>query len=124
MATIKSYTDISQSKTLSKILPLESVDMFYDRGGLPSLIDKYVTHERIKSDKYHHLIPCWSFTALLKYLSEIEPQVYTLTLFPSEGKWILHFVEYGHGIVCAASCDNPVDACYEVTLKLHEIKLL
>lgn len=27
MATIKSYTDISQSKTLSKILPLESADM-------------------------------------------------------------------------------------------------
>ena len=27
MATIKSYTDLSQSKTLSKILPLESADM-------------------------------------------------------------------------------------------------
>ena len=29
MATIKSYTDLSQSKTLSKILPLESADMVY-----------------------------------------------------------------------------------------------
>lgn len=29
MATIKSYTDISQSKTLSKILPLESADMIW-----------------------------------------------------------------------------------------------
>ena len=27
MATIKSFTDLSQSKTLSKILPLESADM-------------------------------------------------------------------------------------------------
>ena len=30
MATIKAYTDISQSKTLSKILPTESSDMYWD----------------------------------------------------------------------------------------------
>ena len=29
MATIKSYTDISQSKKLAEILPLESADMTY-----------------------------------------------------------------------------------------------
>ena len=47
MATIKSYTDIEQSRKLAKFLPIESADMYYDRGGLPSLIDKYVTHESI-----------------------------------------------------------------------------
>jgi len=29
MATIKSYTDIEQSKVLAEILPLESADMYY-----------------------------------------------------------------------------------------------
>jgi len=68
MAAIKSYTDIFQSKTLSKILPLESADMYYDRYGTPSFIDKYVTHKSIKNDKYHDLIPCWSLAALLKLI--------------------------------------------------------
>ena len=30
MATIKSYTDIEQSKKLAEILPLESADMGYN----------------------------------------------------------------------------------------------
>ena len=30
MVTIKAYTNLSQSKILSKILPLESADMYYD----------------------------------------------------------------------------------------------
>lgn len=68
MAAIKSYTDIEQSRKLAKFLSIESADMYYDRGGLPSLIDKYVTHESIKNDKYHHLIPCWSLAALLKLI--------------------------------------------------------
>jgi hypothetical protein len=69
-------------------------------------------------------IPCWSLAALLKYLSEIKPQVYTSILFPSENKWILQFAEYGHGSVCEVSCDNPVDACVEMITKLHKLKLL
>ena len=30
MATIKSFTDFSQSKVLAEILPLESADCFWD----------------------------------------------------------------------------------------------
>ena len=123
MATIKSYTDLKQSKKLAEILPFESADMYY-----PWDIDSksFLSIPIIKDDSYYvqGSIDCWSLTALLKYLSEIEPQIYTPTLFPSEGKWILHFVEYGHGIVCKASCDNPIDACYEIILKLNELKLI
>ena len=70
------------------------------------------------------VIPCWSLEALLKYLSEIKPLVYTPILFPSEGKWILQFAEYGHGNVCEVSCDIPIDACYKMIIKLHELNLL
>ena len=123
MATIKSYTDLKQSKKLAEILPFESADMYY-----PWDIDSksFLSIPIIKDDSYYvqGSIDCWSLTALLKYLSEIKPQIYTPTLFPSEGKWILHFVEYGRGIVCGVSCDNPVDACVAMIEKLHELNLL
>ena len=128
MTTIKSYTDINQSKKLAEILPLESADMYYCYGmdiktkewsydNTPTIID-----EENKLDIGD--IPCWSLAALLGVLNEIKPLVYTPILFPSEGKWILQFAEYGHGNICEVTCDNPVDACYEMIIKLHELKML
>jgi len=120
MAAIKSYTDIEQSRKLAEILPLESADMRYTPFG--------DTHPWIWNEEVKLLekgsVPCWSLAALLNVLSEIKPQVYTSILFPSEGKWILQFAEYGHGNICEVTCDNPVDACYELILKLNEIKML
>jgi len=137
MATIKSYTDIEQSKMLTEILQIESADMHYNNGSCRGV--DYTEHfnaelmpyqEALHLMKIHktnfmfQVIPCWSLTALLKYLSEVKSQVYTPILFPSEDKWTLHFVEYGHGNICEVSCDNPVDACVEMILKLKELKLI
>ena len=117
---IKSYTDILQSRKLAEILPIESADMYWDYD-----VQKHEYYPMIMDDQFDDFcVRAWSLTALLKLLSEIKPQVYTPTLFPSEGKWILHFVEYGHGIVCRVSCDNPVDACVDMIKKLHELNLL
>ena len=69
---MKSYTDKEQSKKLAEILPIESADMWYDRCGTPSFIDKYVTHESIKSNKYHDIIPCWSLASLIGVLPKYE----------------------------------------------------
>lgn len=122
---MKSYTDLNQSIILSKILSNESSDMCWqyqkDRWvGEPDYKDfpqfEYAIDKRD--------IPCWSLAALLTYLSKIKPLVFTPILFPSKGKWILQFAEYGHGNVCEVSCDNLIDACYEMILKLHEQKLL
>ena len=127
MATIKSCTDLSQSKTLSKILPLVSADMYYSHEFVNSAGDYHKLN--IASEGYFDDeeilgsdIPCWSLTALLKYLSEIKPQVYTPVLFPSEGKWILQFAEYGHGNVCETTSENPIDACVALIEKLNELK--
>ena len=115
------YTTIEQSKVLSNVLPLESADMYYSwHDERYYVVNKDCPYPYSLKEK----IPCWSLAALLKYLSEIEPQVYTPILFPSEGKWILQFVEYGHGIVCVVNCNNPIDACYETIIRLKEIKLL
>ena len=51
MATIKSYTDISQSKTLSKILPGDSADAFYFMGGKEPV----------------DIVPIYGFGALILY---------------------------------------------------------
>ena len=97
---------------------------FYSDGTAIKIDDKpYLVRYPMWKD-YVKVIPCWSLAALLKYLSEIKTQVYTPVLFPSEGKWILQFVEYGNGNVCEVSCDNPVDACYEMIIKLHKLNLL
>ena len=126
MATIKSFTDLSKSKALAKILPLESADMWYHGHYSPWESERKYDDEPCP---FHSISPtwdkpCWGLAALLKCLSKIKPQVYTPILFPSEGKWILQFAEHGHGNVYEVSCDNPVDACYEMILKLNEFNLL
>lgn len=115
MATIKSYTDLSQSKVLAEILPLESADMRYDEytshiDGTPKVGYKEGITEGI---------PCWSLAALLDVIRKT-----------------IGYTIYG---VCDVymSCelgdfkkietkvyDNPIDACYELILKLHELNLL
>ena len=138
---MKAFTDISQSKKLAEILPLESADMHLTNSSINGemYVDEFnpvlVPYLRAKDslDAYSKIvnnmiawevIPCWSLAALLKYLSEIKPLVYTPILFPSEGKWILQFAEYGHGNVCETTSEKPVDASYELIIKLNELKML
>ena len=128
MATIKSYSDLEQSKVLAKILPLESADMYYDRGGLPSFIDKYVTHESIKNDKYQHLIPCWSLAALLNILHSKAKDIPSLSGGGyKDGEyisdWCLDY-EFENGDYQKTFADNPVDVCVAMIEKLHELNLL
>lgn len=121
---IKAYTDLSQSKKLAEILPLESADMYYDRGGLPSLIDKYVTHESIKNDKYHHLIPCWSLSALLSVLPKLgaeEPSIQKL--YYASNPTERYICQYSFTNM-TGEYDNPVDACYEMVTILKEKNLI
>lgn len=121
---MKAYTDLEQSEKLSEILPFESADMYYhNRVDIPDNFPLPIEWKRA-NPLLSQEIPCWSLAALLKCLSKIKPQVYTPILFPSEDKWILQFAEYSHGNVCEVSCDNPIDTCYEIILKLHEQNLL
>ena len=85
MATIKSFTDLSQSKKLAEILPLESADMHYNNASIKGLnyVDEYRaelmnynTAQKVLS-KYlvnpmFGIIPCWSLMALLNVLPRYE----------------------------------------------------
>ena len=129
MATIKSYTDLEQSKKLAEILPLESADMHYNNASIKGInyVDEYRaelmdynTAQKVLS-KYlinpiFGIIPCWSLSALLGVLPYYTLQTNTDgTVF----------------VVCESkkpmisdAYDNPVDACYTLILKLHELNFL
>ena len=130
MATIKSYSDLQQSKVLSKILPIESADSHYVRNThdyMGNPVDGKWSHPKygnpnsryanyiVQNFSSYETIPCWSLTALLDVLPT--------------GKVLLHDkVNRGYKCICnnidTYYSNNPVDACYEMIIKLHEQNLL
>ena len=128
MATIKSYTDISQSKKLADILPLESADMHYIIMG-----DDEDPQSMVGLGEYIGIlptIPCWSLAALLNVLeSEIdgeEGETYKLNI-EKDGTWwnIWYRERYDEAKpIEIESTEELIDACYEMILKLHELKML
>ena len=87
MATIKSYTDLDQSKKLAEILPLESADMYYSDVPVREWIDitdiSKGTHVVFKSQIFaienlrnHEIgegdIYAWSLAALISVLPRID----------------------------------------------------
>ena len=143
MATIKSYTDIEQSKKLAKILPLESADMHYNNASIKGInyVDEYRaelmdynTAQKVLS-KYlinpiFGIIPCWSLASLLEQLHyEVcdddgnlsylqmnkEDDVYQLVYTDPNGDFeSIETDRYYHF----------VDACVELILKLNKLNLL
>ena len=114
MEKIKAYTDLEQSKKLAEFLPLESADMFLALNGTLPVMSKYIDNGLVTADDT--AIPCWSLTALLDVLPDYTLQTNTDgTVF----------------VICDSkkpmisdAYSNPVDACYEMILKLHEQNIL
>ena len=142
---MKAYTDIEQSKRLSEILPIESADMYYQyvlpksgkikhnpgignpENALKWYNKGYTTSgkEPITLDEY--CIPCWSLAALLEVLPTIDDGNRNPVACKDIrlNKW--HIVYHGTAVeptIDSGVCDNLIDACYEMILKLHEFKML
>ena len=135
MATIKSYTDINQSRKLAEILPLESADMFI--ADVVNYKDKEQVHSynfhvlttwgcktfaEIKEREPYHakFIPCWSLAALLELLD--YPQLSKDKLGSGKVGWMVSVYPND----CRYdSCwyDNLVDACVAMIEKLDELKM-
>ena len=118
MATIKSFTDISQSKKLATILPIESADTVIWGRDLDSVAvtDAQKFMSGLK-DRKMNCLPCWSLAALLDIIGH-----YTLQTV-SDSKRVIVVSENGNPI-SSFSNPQPVDACYELILKLNELNLL
>ena len=118
MTTIKSYTDISQSKKLAEILPLESADMGYLWNGA-SFCGYPVSNQTIF--KRVENIPCWSLASLLAVLpngtdivkdeADTENEHYMCTIGIKDD-------------IISTFGKNPIDACVDMIEKLHELNLL
>ena len=118
MATIKSYTSLEQSKKLAEILTLESADMgwnvFVDETTriLP-INDWDLIKDGSGNVKFYY---AWSLAALLSAL----PNGIVMNKDSQNGRY--HFSSKYIGTYVTA--DNPIDACCEMILKLHELNLL
>lgn len=110
METIKMCTDLSQSKILSKILPLESADMWFANG---IIVARNSVNE---PDDIKSVFPCWSLAALFGVL----PNGLVINKDAKNGKYHVSSTHIGTYI----KANNPVDACYKLILKLHKLKKL
>lgn len=124
MSTIKSYTDLEQSKKLAEILPLESANMWYSYYGN----SKYNPTIAYKGQQWflcqirnslHDDIPCWSLSALLRVLTKNKICHY-------DDRYYCQYMSEGDEfpIYSTAEYDNPVDACVAMIEKSHELNLL
>ena len=139
MATIKSYSDLQQSKKLAEILPIESADMEYlaikETGKLVADVPFVKDDSEVEDSAYSHTydkIVCWSLTALLGVLpnnenisTNLSKGGYRISTLEYTNSWFVDYEDETNGLNnCVTSADNPVDACYEMILKLNELKLL
>ena len=117
---MKSFTDIEQSKKLAEILPIESADMYWWSSGKRYYIEAMDDGD-FNEEEGH--IRAWSLAALLDILPCNLKLVLAINDYQGERKerYAIGSVEHNK-YDCYA--DNPVDACYEMILKLHELKLL
>jgi hypothetical protein len=126
MATIKSYTDLEQSKQLAKILPLESANMYYSKHNTIHANTLYGSCD-IQDFKIREYIPCWSLAALLGIIpQELFDGEYIINI--TEGlnhKWIISYEHYSEvSSYIDVSSDSLIDCCVEIIIKLKERNLL
>jgi len=136
MATVKSYTDIEQSRKLAEILPLKSADGFweyhnkwYSDGDEWEGYEDYpraqpyleYTRKENEWKKDKSDVPAWSLSALLEIL-----QMPTLMKDKADGELFWECIvcnEEGEEL-CETYANDKVDACYEMIVELHKLNLL
>lgn len=137
MATIKSYTDISQSKKLAEILPIESADMHYClekrdvATGYEIGITPFIKAKRLEGKcNIVNVQPAWSLAALLEQLPyelcDDDGNSFYLQIYKENDYYQLAYTDPYEDFESMETnrYDDFVDACYEMILKLHKLNLL
>ena len=130
----KSCTDVNQGKQLSAFLPLESADCFWDYDDLQKFHrinwfeDGYNKHSQLMLNENN--VCAWSLSALLNFLpdelTDSDGYVYRNAFFHLKGKYIIQYPKLSTlwPSLFSVESDNPVDAVFEMIVKLHEQNLL
>ena len=120
---MRSYTDLKQSQTIAEILPHDTADQTWERiiiaganFGIPE--EKQYRHNGDMPFNFYSGIgvPCWSLTALLGIIPDVSLNGFM------DGKW--NAMVQRDGKMIYVDKNNPIDACFELILKLYELKLL
>ena len=128
---MKSFTDLEQSKKLAEILPIESSDQTWARIAIAGVNldvpeELQYRHNGDMPFQYYSGIglPCWSLAALLNVMPSEVVDNHFLTLHKEGEEYCCCYENYnGHSIKGCFS-DNPIDACYEMIIKLKEEGLI
>ena len=131
---IKSYTDLSQSKKLAEILPLESADMHYSTwtildGEFIVSPNQGSTIEELREDYGNQIIPCWSLAALSAFIlpsvADDEGNNYKFYL-SKDGldRWVAYYKCNDVSIHICEESDNMIDVIFEMICWLLENKKL
>ena len=124
MATVKSYTDLEQSRKLAEMLPLESADYHYIAQGEKSYFYPYsLSSDAVKDyDEEIKYIPCWSLAALFNVLpAECECMALEhINYGNNHKKYFMHYV----GGESTEDYVNAIDACIAMIEKLNELGVL
>ena len=120
MAHYKNYTDIEQSKKLAYILSLDSSDGWWTALNWQET-EYYIEVKQDGINKPKKYIPCWSFTALFNILPDGTDIMKDKTDTENE-KYMCSVGVKGEVLYTFGS--NPIDVCYEMVLRLHELKML
>ena len=118
MTIIKSYTDLSQSKKLAEILPLESADMQWfleEDYGIVQI------KEELQDWGGDCTVPCWSLAALLDVIPGGQVNRMANSDKWEASSWNDSDFEPAYYV---EDYDNPVDACVAMIERLHELKML
>jgi hypothetical protein len=123
----KAFTDLEQSKKLAEILPLDSADMCYIQNK-PKIGFLQKEYEEFGDSILQDYFPCWSLAALLNILhnkAKVIPSLsggcYKAGKYTSD--WCLDY-EFENGDYQRTFADNPVDACYNMIVRLQDLNLL
>lgn len=147
MATIKSFTDINQSRKLADILPLESADnvivSFGSREGTKTVVMPKETLDAIRTPfaDIRETTMCWSLAALIATLPneiitdnrfECHYQIH-VRKYDGGDNITLYQIAYGndrgssgswHDMINTGEKENLIDCCMQMIIKLKEMNLI
>ena len=129
MTQIKSYTDIEQSKKLAEFIPCDTADFCWGIDDKTLHYNKYPYPMPWKDySSKENYVPCWTLAALIDVLPKnIKSSFGEINPFVGQVGIKDYRCVYLYGDWCSdiqTFAKNPIDACYAMVLKLHELNLL
>ena len=118
---VKISNEIKEAKKVQEILPVESADMIWVLANPDLPMIRAIAYENSEKSKYYEILPAWSLAALL---NAVDFSTINLHYDNARIDWVASATIHDSTKHCtkyeSTRADNPVDACYEMIIKLNE----